>query len=485
MLQETLISGGVRGWRALLSSLSGRILLLVLLYLMVAGALVYFPSVARYHRELMAQRIETSELAILPFTEMPGEQLSAEMRSELLNRAGVLAIVLWGGGQHELFQIGPEEPPPIAAVYNTAPTDFITEMRDVVRCLTAPPGRIIRIDSGTALSEGLTIFVIANEDTIRTELIGFSIRALGMSAFVAVVTAMLLFLSLYYIVVRPMKRLTDAMVRFRINPEDPSRIHVPSGRGDEIGIAELELGTSQREIYGQLHQKARLAQLGEAVAKIQHDLRNILSSAQIASDRLAASDDPIVRLITPRLVGALDRANALATNTLRYGKAEESPPARKKIGLRALVDEVAAAALPDATAVVFENRIPFGLTVDADPDQLYRILLNLVTNARQAVDSTSQNHLEGRVSVEGRNLGGGVEILVCDNGPGISPGLREKLFRPFSGTTRSGGTGLGLSISRELAKAHGGDVTLLKSDGGGTQFRVYIPDRVVELRQVR
>ncbi len=485
MLQQPNISGGVRGWRALVSSLSGRILLLVLLYLMVSGALVYFPSVARYHRELLANRIEAAELAILPFTEAPGAQLSQELRSELLNRAGVLAIVLRGGGQHELFQIGHDEPPPIQAVYNTGATGFITEMRDVLRCITAEPGRIIRIDSRTALLEGLTIFVVANEDTVRAELVSFSIRALGISAFIAGVTALLLFLSLYFIIVRPMKRLTDAMVRFRANPEDPSRIHIPSGRGDEIGMAEFELGTTQREIYGQLHQKARLAQLGTAVAKIQHDLRNILSSAQIASDRLAASDDPIVRRITPRLIGALDRATALATNTLRYGKAEESPPARKIIGLRAVVDEVAAAALPESTAVVFENRIPFGLTIDADPEQLYRILLNLVTNARQAVDSTSQQLLEGRVAVEARSIGAGVEILVGDNGPGIAQGTQDKLFRPFAGTARSGGTGLGLCIARELAQAHGGDVTLLRTDRNGTQFRVHIPDRVVEVRRAQ
>ncbi len=166
MLQQPRLNGAVRGWRAVTSSLSGRILLLVLLYLMVAGALVYFPSLARFHRELLSNRIESAELAILPFTEAPGAQLSQELRTQLLTRAGVLAIVLRGGGQHELFLIGDEEPPPIEAVYNSGITDFITEMRDVLRCLTAPEGRIIRIDSQTALLQGLTIFVVANEDTI-------------------------------------------------------------------------------------------------------------------------------------------------------------------------------------------------------------------------------------------------------------------------------------------------------------------------------
>jgi len=477
MLQEPKLYGAGRRWRAMTSGLSGRILILVLLYLMVAGALVYFPSVVRYHRQLLIDRIESAELAILPFTEAPSAQLSSELRGRLLTEAGVLAIVLRGGGQQEYFLIGEGEPPPIEAVYNTSPSDFFTEMRDVIRCLTAPAGRVIRIDAQTALMEGLTIFVVANEDGLRADLIAFSIRALGISAFIAGVIALLLLLSLYYMIVNPMRRLIEAMVRFRVDPQDPSRIHVPSGRDDEIGAAETELGTTQREIYGFLQQRARLAQLGEAVAKIQHDLRNILSSAQIASDRLAAIDDPVVRRITPRLVIALDRAAALASDTLRFGKADERPPARQTLILRTLVEEIAAAVFPDNSPVAFENRVLGEITIDADPDQLYRILLNLVTNARQALETRplSSQGEAGRVWVEAKWSDDGVEILVCDNGPGIPPAMREKLFRPFSGTARNGSTGLGLCIASELAKAHGGSVMLANTADGGTQFRVFIP----------
>ncbi len=306
----------------------------------------------------------------------------------------------------------------------------------------------------------------------------YSIRALGLSAFIAGMIALLLLLSLYFIVVNPMRRLTEAMVRFRIDPEDPSRIHIPSGRGDEIGLAEHELGTSQREIYGFLQQKTRLAQLGTAVAKIQHDLRNILSSAQIASDRLSASEDPIVRRITPRLVSALDRATALATATLRFGKAEENPPRRKSISLASIVDEVAAVIFPENTMLNFENRVSPDILINADPEQLYRILLNLVTNARQALDSqiAKTGRQDGNVFVDASSERGGIAILVCDDGPRVAPIVRENLFRPFAGTAQCGGTGLGLSIARELAQAHGGDVLLQSTGSSGTQFRIFIPD---------
>ena len=158
----------------------------------------------------------------------------------------------------------------------------------------------------------------------------FSTRVLGLSLFISVLTALLVFLSLYFFMVRPMQRITAAMTAFRANPEDPARILHPSSRRDEIGTAERELSTMQHELYGFLQQKTRLAALGLAVAKIQHDLRNILSSAQIASDRLATIEDPVVKRVTPRLVDALDRAVALATNTLRFGKAEERTPQRAR-----------------------------------------------------------------------------------------------------------------------------------------------------------
>ena len=100
----------------------------------------------------------------------------------------------------------------------------------------------------------------------------------------------------------------------------------PSSRQDEIGVAERELASMQRDLYGSLQQKTRLAALGAAVARIQHDLRNILANAKLASDRLSTIEDPVVKRLTPRLVASLDRAVALATQTLRYGRADERPP---------------------------------------------------------------------------------------------------------------------------------------------------------------
>ena len=465
------------GWRLAVYSLSGRLLLLTILFVMLSVALIYFPSVARYHHQLLQDRIDSAQLAILPFTEAPGEQLSPALRMQLLARAGVEAVILRGGGQHELFLVGPD-PPPIQAVYNGGETDLIEQIRDVIRSLFAPQGRVIRIDAMSALSPGRSIVVVADEDPIRAALFEFSARALALSIFVSALTSLLVFVSLYLILVRPMQRMTAAMINFRNNPEDPARILHPSSRRDEIGTAERELSTLQHEIYGFLQQKTRLASLGLAVAKIQHDLRNILSSAQIASDRLAALDDPVVKRVTPRLVDALDRAVKLATNTLRYGSAEERTPQRTRLLLAPLIDEAASSVLPEGGEVTLEKRVPRGLEIDADSEQLFRVLLNLITNARQALESQKADTMPGkRILIEAWRKDDTAIVEIADNGPGIPPALRERLFQPFAGTTRAGGSGLGLAISRELIQAHGGELVLVSSGENGTRFRLTVPDR--------
>ena len=462
------------GWRLATHSLSGRLLLLTILFVMLSVALIYFPSVARYHNQLLQDRIHSAQLAILPFTEAPGQQFSDELRMQLLEQAGAEAVILRGGGQHELFLVGPE-PPAIQAVYDATQTDLIGQLRDVIRCLFAPRDRIIRIDGATGIGEDMNIIVIANEEPIRAALLTFSTNVLWLSVFISVLTALLVFLSLYFFMVRPMQRITAAMTAFRANPEDPARILHPSSRRDEIGTAERELSTMQHELYGFLQQKTRLAALGLAVAKIQHDLRNILSSAQIASDRLATIEDPVVKRVTPRLVDALDRAVALATNTLKFGKAEERTPQRARIVLAPLVEEAAASALPEGSGVIFENRVPQRLQIDADSEQLFRVLLNLFSNARDALECVTWR--EKRITVEAAPKGGTVMIDIADTGTGIPASVRERLFQPFAGTARASGSGLGLAISRELLQAHGGDIALVCTDTSGTRFRLTIPDR--------
>ena len=459
-------------WGLVAHSLSGRLLLLTLAFVMITEGVIFFPSIGRYHRALLESHIESAEIAILPFTEPGGGQLSSALRRQLLARAGASAVMLKRPEQRELFLVT-EMPPAINVTIDLRDRNLFSEIYLAMNCLMEGGNRVLHAIAPTRIQGAETIEVIVGEKPIRDALVLYAQSVLLLALLLSAVTAVLVFFSLYFILVRPMRRITHAMIAFRRNPEDPARIIQASARRDEIGITERELGAMQRDIYGFLQQKARLAALGTAVARIQHDLRNILASAQLASDRLSSVEDPVVQRLAPRLVAALDHAVALATNTLRFGRAEESPPVRKRVSLKPVVEEAGEAALASLhdKPVTLTNAVAETLEIDADSEQLYRILLNLLRNAGEAVGDG------GTVRVSAKREVAHVLIDVADNGPGIPGAVAERLFQPFATAARMGGTGLGLAIARDLARAHGGDLTLVTTGPSGTTFRIDIPDR--------
>ena len=463
-------------WRLVAHSLSGRLLLLTLLYVLLTEVLIFVPTVARYYQSLLDTRVESAEIAILPFTEVGKEQLSARLRSELLARAGASAVMLRRPEQREIF-LSDTIPTHIDRTIDLRGASLWSDMMNAFDCIMEGGNRILRIEANTRVPNAHTLEVVIDEMPIRAALADYAIRALLLALLISLVAAVLVFISLYLVLVRPMRRITTAMVAFRANPENPARIVSASSRRDEIGVAERELAGMQRDIYGFLQQKTRLAALGTAVAKIQHDLKNILSSAQLASDRLATVNDPVVQRLAPRLVTSLDHAIALATNTLRYGRADERPPERRLTALGPLIDEaieVAADSAPPERNVEFENAVDPAIQIDVDPEQFFRLALNLLRNA---VDAVSHHRTDGKIIVSAERHGSHVNVTVADNGPGIPPKVAERLFQPFAGSSRAGGSGLGLAIARDLARAHGGDIVLVRSNENGTEFSVQIPDR--------
>lgn len=467
----------VRSGSALIAhSLSGRLLLLTLVYVLVTEVLILVPSLGRYHRSLLEARVESAEIAILPFTEVGENQLSEDLRRQLLARASASAVMLKRSDQRELF-LRDQMPSRIDLVIDLRNQNLFEEMYEALDCMAAGGNRILRVIARTRISGAESIDVIVAEGSIRVSLVDYAERLVLLALAISLATALLVFASLYLVFVRPMGRLTRAMVQFQENPDDPARIIVASSRRDEIGFAERGLATMQRTIYASLQQRARLAALGSAVAKIQHDLRNMLSTAQLASDRLSAVEDPVVQKLAPRLVSSLGHAVALATNTLRYGRADEKAPERRKVNVLALAEEAREAASADsAREIAFEIDIDPALDAYADPEQLYRILLNLMRNAVQALVRSQA----GRIRIFGRHAGDGVAIDIADNGEGIPAAIAGMLFQPFAASSRAGGTGLGLAIARELARAHGGDVALVHTGASGTIFRIVIPDRAPE-----
>jgi signal transduction histidine kinase len=446
------------------AGLSTKLLLLTIVFVMVAEVLVFVPSVSNFRRQWLMERLQAAQIASLAAEAAPGGQLPAALRDELLDSARVKAISVKKEDKRVLI-VEMDMPEEVDGAYDLRNATWMNLIADALMVYVAPDGRIIRVVGEPGLNTGETIDVVMEEGPLKAAMVQYGLDILGLS------------------MVKPMTKLTRNMVRFAEQPEDPTRIIAPSARRDEIGVAERELSTMQHELSQTLSQKTRLAALGLAVSKVSHDLRNMLSSAQLLSDRLAEVKDPTVQRLVPKLIASLDRAIRLCVHTLDFGQAQETPPNRQRFELGQLVDEVGdSLGLPRKDMIAWELDLEDRLEVDADRDQLYRVLSNLCRNAVQALESECRG--VGAIMVTARREGAVALIEVADTGPGVPEKAKERLFQAFQSVARKGGSGLGLAIASELVQAHGGQIALVGNEGGAT-FRITIPDIVVELKQAR
>ncbi len=460
----------MRIWR----SLSGRLLLLTLLFVMLAEVLIFAPSVARFRFDYLSERLDKGQLAGLAASAAGASKVASELETELLKNAEVYSVVLKRDQARELMLMK-SIPEPIGETFDLRDPGGLELIYDALRCALQPEPRFIRVIGEPSLAMEQMVEVVIDESFLRSAMLDYGLRIFWLSLLISVFTAGLVYLSVLTFVVRPMRRVIDGVVSFREAPEDASRMIVPSGVGGEIGDAERELAAMQTELRAALQQKSHLASLGEAVAKINHDLRNMLASAQLLADRLESSTDPLVTRIGPKLLGSLDRAIRLCTQTLAYGAADEPPPVKQPLLLSELFREIGdALALHEAPNLRFEAEAPAGLMAPADPDQLFRAVLNLARNAQQALE-TQTGEGAAVLRLEARHEGEMIEIDVVDNGAGLPQAARDNLFKPFQGSVRKGGSGLGLAIAKELANGHGGSLTLVSSGAEGTRFRLSLP----------
>lgn len=476
--------GQEAGWLAramgpLRGSLSRRLLVLTLLFVMLAEVLIFVPSVANFRLNWLEQRLAAAQIASLALEARPDNMVSPALREELLKNAQVYAVALHRGGARRLV-LSEDMPPVVDTRFDLRGATAVELIMDAFDTVFTGDGRIILVTGEPRFGAGESIEIVFDETPLRHAMLRYSKNIFLLSLVISVITASLVYLVLHFVLVRPMRRLTSNMVGFRVNPEDARRVIAPSARADEIGVAERELALMQKEIRATLTQKAHLASLGAAVSKINHDLRNILASAQLISDRIGAIDDPAVQHLAPRLFASIDRAIDLCTKSLRFGRAEERTPQRRPVVLAELAEEVAEAAWSETDPIRWVNDVPADLVVDADADQLFRILLNLARNAAQALTEDAGGAVRarhgGEIRLAAHRTADHVHIEISDNGPGLPPKAREHLFEAFSGSSRADGTGLGLAIAAELVRMHGGHIELVRSDASGTLFRICIPD---------
>ncbi|MGF1462578.1 MAG: sensor histidine kinase [Maricaulaceae bacterium] len=454
------------------TGLSIRLLGLTLVFVLVAEVLIYFPSAANYRNNWLQDRVQAARLAALGVEAAPDFRVSDELATRLLAEAEVEAVAISRKNARILI-LRPSHATDNVLTLDVRTETFLTAIVEVVDHLMSPPERHLRI-LADGIRPGDELDVIVEETPLRRELWAYSGRIAVASLFISLITASLVYATLILTVVRPVRRLSNAMVAFREAPENPDAGVKPTERRDEIGQAEREFADMQTQVRQALHQKARLAALGEAVAKINHDLRNILASAQLTSDGLAQSKDARTRAGAARLVRAVDRVVNLCEEVLKYGRAEESPPARIVFALAPALDEAAEDAIAQSGDVLWRNDTPPDFKLFADPDHAHRIFLNLMRNAIQAMRASGSDRAP-RLHVEACQTGPWIDVCVCDNGPGVPKKAQERLFAAFSGSTTRGGTGLGLAISLELARAHGGRLALKRTGPEGTAFEVRLP----------
>lgn len=446
--------------------------MLTVIFVMLAEIFIFVPSIARFREEYLLARLERAQIASLALLATDG-MIDDELEYELLENAEVLNVVLRRDAVRQLI-LSTDGMEPISGTYDLRDAPAWELIRDASMRIFETEDQNIRVIGEPVREAGLLIEVTMETAPLRMAMIDYGLRVLALSAVISVFTALLLFVSVRILMVNPIKRVVGAMVAYADAPEDANRIITPRGTVRELRDAEEALHDMQTQLTSLLRQRERLAQLGEAVAKISHDLRNMLSVATLVADRLETVQDPTVKRIAPKLIKSLGRAINLTEATLAFGRAEEPAPKLDRIALEPLVDDVLDndnLAQGDGE-VSYDADMPAGLIVRADPEQLHRVLSNLVRNARQAIAAT---HMPGEVVIRARDHDNGWSIEVTDTGPGLPDGARETLFKPFSSTAKVGGTGLGLAICSEILRGHGGRLELLNTSPEGTTFALFLP----------
>jgi signal transduction histidine kinase len=464
--------------------LSGKLLVLTLLFVMIAEVLIYVPSIANFRLNWLNDRLSAAYTAALVLETAPNGVSDAAKR-QILDSIGAHAVAVKMGQQRQPLAVSDDMPPAIHHDIDTRDMPWHRAIIEAFETLLCADNDVMRV-MGPAPMGGEFVEIVLNEQPLRQAMLGFSVRILILSLIISAITAALVYLALHFLLVRPMRRMTANMVAFRADPENPARIIAASDRNDEIGTAERELAAMQLDLASLLQQKSHLAALGLAVSKINHDLRNLLSSAQLFSERLAKISDPHVQRFAPKLMRSLERAIAFCQSTLSYGRVQEPPPDRRTVALEPIVEDVRETlGLDPDTPVRWIGAVERGLMVDADPEQLFRILLNLARNALQALEGReTRDPGRDQVRITGRREGSTAVVEVSDTGPGLPERARAHLFEAFQGSTRTGSVGLGLAIVAELVRAHGGEIRLVEGTIGAT-FRLTIPDRAVELNTRR
>ena len=462
-----------------LSGLSVKLIATIIFVILAVEVVIYLPSLGNYRAAWLNDRLRIGVVAARVIDAVPDVMNIPKMVTDnLLNSAGATAIVYRRNGKSQLIELDNAPMPRAAVTADMRDQNPMMLVAGAIDTLVSGGDRTLRIVGNADGDDTSQVEVLMPEAPLKSEMLVYSRNIALISLVIAALTAVVIFVLLSRILIAPIRRVTANMVGFRQAPENASLIIQPSRRRDEIGVVEQELAAMETDLFSMLKQRRHLADLGLAVAKINHDLRNTLSSAQLLSDQVANLDDPKVQRLAPRLVHTLDKAIGFAQSVLDYGRQSGAPPRPVPVDLKALVeDAIFDAGLISHPEIMVTSAVPEGVVVKADPDQLARVLVNLLRNAREALESAGAKIADPAVAIGYRSGSEGLTLSVTDNGPGLPPRARDNLFVAFEGSARAGGTGLGLAIARELTEGNGGSLSFVP-EATGTRFDLALPAKL-------
>ena len=456
-----------------LKTLSGRFLLLTIIFVMLAEVMIFVPSVARFREDYLRERLERSQIASLTLLASPDDMVATELRQELLANADVYNIVLRRDEMRELVLESPM-PHAVDMVIDLRKNTPWTLTMGAYDTLMNGNDRVILVLGEPVKGGGVLIEATMAEKPLKQAMIAYGKRIFVLSFGLSLAIAGMLFFAIRILIGAPINRVVRQIQNFQSAPEDSRKIIEPNARVTEFYKAETALAEMETQLNASLLERKRLVALGGAVSKISHDLRNILTTTQLLADSMEMSKDPRVQRIAPKLVNSLSRAVNLCERTLSFGKAEEAEPILALTSLHQLIDDVAEAerlAIGDAN-VKIATQIPPKMTIWADQEQLFRVISNLTRNARQVLMSGEKG---GDIIISATESVQSSVITISDTGPGLPPRARENMFKPFEGSARVGGSGLGLAISAELITNHNGSLEMIDSTDQGTSFQITLP----------
>jgi signal transduction histidine kinase len=459
--------------------LAARVLAVTIGFVLLAMGLFYVTRLTAHREMLLHGKISAVQTTVDAFGLAGATPPPHDLSQKILNSVEVkwMAIETPAGRREFVTSGGPLES---VESITTDDISYVESIAATFHALFAAPGTVVKLSAPAQANEAAIEFAF-DETSLSQSLLRVSYNFLTISLTIAAVVTCVLWAALWRMVLQPVRRLTSNIIAFGERPQDASRVIAPTGRGNEIGRAEAALAVMQRSLAHELAQRKRLAELGMAVARINHDLRNILSAAQLISDRLATIPDPLAQRLAPRLVATLDRAIQFCQATLTYGAGRELPPSRRRFDLSELVGQVVESGKAEYDAAIDYNiDIPPRFCVYADPDHTLRVLENLSRNAAQAL--MAKGATEGRpkaIRFAAIRTDGLALVEISDTGPGFPPDQNERIFEPFHKSTSDVGAGLGLAIAADLVTRNGGAIALapVKADDFycGARFLIKLP----------